>query len=96
MKSKVIPKTYEMISYNMFSLDPINPGPEVIKLFSCSTQLGMKFGPLINLTLLTTTFFFLQNIAEHEFSLLINMKMLTIVGIFIFISRENSCSAELN
>ena len=36
----------------------------VIKLFSCSTQLSMKF------------------------SLLINMKMPTIVGIFIFISRE--------
>ena len=38
--------------------------PEVIKPFSCSTQLSMKF------------------------SLLINMKMPTIVGIFIFISRE--------
>ena len=44
-------------------------GPEVIKLFSCSTQLSMKF------------------------SLLINMKMPTFVGIFIFISREFSCSA---
>ena len=42
----------------------VMPGPEVIKLFSCSTQLSMKF------------------------SLLINMKMPTIVGIFIFISRE--------
>ena len=40
-------------------------GPEVIKVFSCSTQLSMKF------------------------SLLIDMKMPTIVGIFIFISREN-------
>ena len=39
-------------------------GPEVIKLFSCSTKLSTKF------------------------SLLINMKMPTIVGIFIFISRE--------
>ena len=41
-----------------------SPGPKVIKLFSCSTQLSMKF------------------------SLLINMKMPTIFGIFIFISRE--------
>ena len=41
-------------------------GPEVIKLFSCSTQLNMKF------------------------SLLINIKMPTIVGIFIFISREKN------
>ena len=40
-------------------------GPEVIKLFSCSTQLSMKF------------------------SLLINMKMPTLFGIFIFFSREN-------
>ena len=39
-------------------------GPKVIKLFSCSTQLSMKFSQLIN------------------------MKMPTIVGIFIFISRE--------
>ena len=39
-------------------------GPEVIKLFSCSTQLSMKF------------------------SLQINMKMPTIVGIFIFICRD--------
>ena len=38
---------------------------EVIKLFSCSTQLSTKFSPLIN------------------------MKMPTTVGIFIFISREN-------
>ena len=40
-------------------------GHEVIKLFSCSTQLNMKF------------------------SLLINMKMPTIVGIYIFINRKN-------
>ena len=39
-------------------------GHEVIKLFTCSTQLSMKF------------------------SLLINKKMPTIVGVFIFISRE--------
>ena len=38
--------------------------PEVIKSFSCSTQVSMKF------------------------SLLMNMKMPTIFGIFIFISRE--------
>ena len=44
---------------------PSQPGPEVIKLFSCSTQLSMIF------------------------SLLLNMKMPTMVGIFIFISREN-------
>ena len=41
-------------------------GPEVIKLFSCSTQLTMKF------------------------SLLIYVKMPTIVGILTFMSRKNS------
>ena len=46
-------------------------GPEVNKLFSCSTQLSMKF------------------------SLLINIKMPTTVGIFIFISRV-LCSARNN
>ena len=43
-----------------------NSGPEVIKLFSCSTRLSMKFVLLINLKLLTTTNFVLLNIAEHE------------------------------
>ena len=46
----------------------IKPGSEVIKLFSCSTQLSMKF------------------------SLLINMKMPTVVGIFIFITEKFLCS----
>ena len=30
-----------------------NPGPEVIKLFSCSTQLSMKFFLLINVKMPT-------------------------------------------
>ena len=42
------------------------PGPKVIKLFSCSTQLSMKFSLLINLKLLTIANSFLLNIAEHE------------------------------
>ena len=41
------------------------------------------------LKLLTTENSFLLNIAEHENSLLMNMKMPTIFGIFIFISQEN-------
>ena len=41
-------------------------GPEVIKLFSCSTELSMKFFMLINLKLLTIVNSFLLNIAEHE------------------------------
>ena len=41
-------------------------GPEVIKLFSCSNHLSMKFFMLINLRLLTMPNSFLLNIAEHE------------------------------
>ena len=44
----------------------IYSGPEVIKLFSCSTQLSMKFFMLINLKLQTVPNSFLLNIAEHE------------------------------
>ena len=40
----------------------LKPGPEVIKLFSCSTQLSMQ----INLNLLTIANSFLLNITEHE------------------------------
>ena len=41
-------------------------GPEVIKCFSCSIQLIMKFVLLINLKLLTIANSFLQNIVEHD------------------------------
>ena len=44
----------------------VEPGPEVIKLFSCSTQLSMKFVQIINLILLTIANSFLLNIAEYE------------------------------
>ena len=65
-------------------------GPEVIKIFSCSTQLSMKFVLLINLKLFVIPFFFsCLTKLSMKFSLLINMKMPTIVGIFIFISKEN-------
>ena len=42
------------------------PGPEIIKLFSCSTQLRRKFVLLINFKLLTIANSFLLNIAEDE------------------------------
>ena len=41
-------------------------GVEVIKLFSCSNQLGMKLARLTNLKLLTFENSFLLNITEHE------------------------------
>ena len=39
---------------------------------------------------------FVLSSAEHELSLLINLKMLTFVGIFIFISIENSILSKLD
>ena len=56
----------------LFPLSVAALSSEVINIFSCSTQLSMKF------------------------YLLINMKMPTVVGIFIFISRKISCSALFN
>ena len=47
-------------------LNKKNTGPKVIKLFSCSAQLSIKFVILINLKLLTILNFFMLNIAEHE------------------------------
>ena len=44
----------------------LRPGPEGIKLFSCSTQLSVKFLMLINLKLLTMPNSFLLNITKHE------------------------------
>ena len=66
------------------------PGPEVIKLFSCSSQLNMKFVLLINLKPVIANSLLL-NIAEHEiFSA--NMKMPTI----ILLAEKISCSAKFS
>ena len=64
------------------------PGPEIIKLFSCSTQLSMKFQLLIKTKMLKQrplTFILLDVV----FIMLINIKMPTIVGISKFMSRIN-------
>ena len=63
-------------------------GPEV-KLFSCSTQLSMKFLLLINLKLPTIANSFLLNKAEHEIFSANKYENANFVGIFIFISGEN-------
>ena len=47
-------KLYFVINKDPFlSCKQWNPGPEVIKLFSCSTQLSMKFSPLIHVKMPT-------------------------------------------
>ena len=44
----------------------MSPGPEVIKLLPCSTQLSMEFYLLINSKLLISTVIFLLSLAEYE------------------------------
>ena len=66
----------------------MGPGPEIIKHFSYSTQLSMKYVLLINLKLLTIASSFWLNKAEHEKFSANQYEMSTIVGIFISISRE--------
>ena len=61
------------------------PGPEVIKLFSCSTQLSTKFQLLIN----TKIPFLALRLSNVVFIMLINVKMPTIVGILTLTSRKN-------
>ena len=63
------------------------PGPEVIKLFPCSTQLSTRFILLVNVKMPT--------IGGTKFTLLINVKMPTIVGILTFISMKNTTSERL-
>ena len=67
-------------------------GPEVIKLFSCSTPLSMKFILLINLKLLTIANSSLLNLAEHEHFPTKNMKM----AFSNLLAEKISCSAELS
>ena len=51
--SLTFPRPGKNLIFQTFFPDCGNPGPEVIKLFSCSTQLSMKFSPLINVKMPT-------------------------------------------
>ena len=78
---------------------PNSTGPEIIKLFSCSTQLSIKFQLLKKTELLKNTDFLaysykLYLLSDVAFSMLINVKMSTIVGILTFMSMINFCSVE--
>ena len=62
-------------------------GPEIIKLFSCSTQLSMKFSLLLNMKMPPKVRIFIFISREIVF---ISRE---IVGIFKFISRGFLCLA---
>ena len=66
----------------------LTPGLEVIKLFSCSTQLSSKFQLLVK-TKIPTKKFLALSLFDVAFIMLINVKMPTIVGILTFMSKIN-------
>ena len=66
----------------------LTPGLEVIKLFSCSTQLSTKFQLLVK-TKIPTKKFLALSLFDVAFIMLINVKMPTIVGILTFMSKIN-------
>ena len=79
-KSEIIP--------SLKALERLAPGPEVIKTFSCSSQLCMKFLMLISIKTSRNSAFSGLEKLRMLFSRLKNVKMPTIVGIFTFMSRK--------
>ena len=69
--------------------EAISPRPEVIKLFSCSTQLSTKFQLLEKLKYRQINKFLALSLSDVVFIMLINVKMPTLVGILTFVSRIN-------
>ena len=57
----------------------MGPGPKVIKLFPCSTQLSTNFQLIINTKILTNKKFLVLSLSD-------DVKMSTIVGILTFMS----------
>ena len=64
-------------------------GKEVIKLFSCSTQLSMHFYLLIETKMLKIKTFIASKLSNAVFIMLINVKMPTIIGILTLMSIRN-------
>ena len=83
------PSCYYLVLQNRLILELLRPGPEVIKLFSCSTQLIIKFQLLIKTKIPTNEKFLALNFLDVVFIMLINVKVPTIVCIFTFMSRIN-------
>ena len=71
--------------YNHFAGEE-RAGPEVIKLFSCSTQLSTKFQLLKKTKIPTNKKFLALSLSKVAFIMLINVKTPTIVGVLTFMS----------
>ena len=64
----------------------LQSGNEVIKLFSCSTQPTMRFQLLTKTKMLKIINFLGFKLSDVVFSMLVNVKMPTTVGIITFMS----------
>ena len=78
-----------MLSETLHSLLSTCTGPEVIKLFQCSTQLSTEFQLHIKLKYPQIKNFLALSLSDVVFIMLINVKMPTIVGFLTFMSRIN-------
>ena len=72
----------------------VRHGPEVIKRFSCSTQLCIKFGLPINIRIAILVEISGLNRQRQSFILLMNVRM-PIVGILSLMSRMNYMLSEV-
>ena len=63
------------------------PSPELIKLFSCSTQLSTKFQLLIKTKYRPIKKCLAFSLSDVVFIMLLSVKMPTIVGIFTFMNK---------
>ena len=86
--SEIMRRAFYLIVSVDHAITRMKPSPEVIKLFSCSTQLSTKFQPLIKTKMPTKKFLALY-LSDVVIIMLINDKMPTIVGILTFKSRIN-------
>ena len=66
------------------------PGPEVIKLLSCSTQLSTKFQLLLKLKYRQMKKCIALNLSDVVFIMLLNVILPTIVGILTVMGRIHS------
>ena len=73
-----------------------NPGPEVIKLFPCSTQLSIKFFLHINLKMPTIVAILTCVRGKNSILGLSEPKKAKLLDIFMLITSKISCSTELS
>ena len=79
-----VDQTKNLVSYGS------TPGSGAIKLFSCSTQLSMKFQVLMKPKMLKSTdFSCFQTLRYCIYIMLINVKMSIIVDILTFMRKIN-------